>query len=103
MKREPAADTTPVTGSEARPESGTTLMSAPPPAQRWEVEMDDRVTRAERGLEAIEARLRRVESELPMRGDARHGEASEKLPVRWGTLLWLVALVLVAIAWRLTR
>jgi hypothetical protein len=44
---------------------GDTLLSAPTPAQRWETELEDRLALARQRIEALEARVRTLESRTP--------------------------------------
>ncbi len=94
MKRDPAS---------SAPESGSTLLSAPQPAQRWEVEMDERLGRAEGGLEKLESRLDGLEREVAELRGARPSVLPQRAPLPWGAVVWLAVLVVVALAWRLMR
>jgi hypothetical protein len=68
----------------------TTLMSVPAPADRSELEIEDRLTANERKLDRLEERLAAIES----RGSAR--PAADQ-----GWLVWVVFLLAIAVAWQL--
>jgi hypothetical protein len=95
----------PLASDRAEPGSGGasgTLLSAPLPAARWEVEMDDRMTRAERALDGVQQRLQALSEELGrLRADleARPARASPS----WYGIAWLIALALGVLLARLLR
>jgi hypothetical protein len=71
-----------------------TLLSLPAPADRHELELVDRLEDVERQLDALTARVQRLETSAPV----STGQSSQRA---W--LVWLVFLVVLGISWRLFR
>ena len=77
--------------SGAGPESDT-LLSAPAPADRWETELEDRLSAARARLEELEARVRALEARALPRPS----------PVRVpGGLVWVAFLLLLALVFQI--
>lgn len=76
------------------PEEGSedTLLSAPAPADRFEVDVERRLEETERRLDQVEARLGRLPERRP-----------EERPLTQNPLFWFVFLLAVAVAFLLLR
>lgn len=78
-------------------------MSAPAPAAPFEIEVDDRLSELERTVEQLERRARELERKSE-RLDSQLAEARNAAPAAGagrGWLVWVVFLLVLAIAWHL--
>ncbi len=75
-----------------RDPEGDTLLSAPAPAQKWETELEDRLTKARQRIDELEARVNALEA------SARSGAGGFRLP---RALWWVAFLLVLALIWLL--